>query len=58
MTGSDYWDTDTAEQYDESSSFMFAPDVLELESRAEDWRGTPFTGDSESHVSVWRTPIT
>lgn len=29
---------------------------LELESRAEDWRGTPFTGDSENHVSVWRKP--
>ena len=30
---------------------------LELESRAEDWRGNDFTGDSESHVSVWRKPI-
>ena len=30
---------------------------LELESRAADWRGTDFTGDSESHVSVWRKPV-
>ena len=30
---------------------------LELESRAEDWHGSDFTGDSESHVSVWRKPI-
>lgn len=30
---------------------------LELVSRAADWRGNDFTGDSESHVSVWRKPI-
>lgn len=29
---------------------------MELESRAADWRGSPFTSDSESHVSVWRKP--
>jgi SAM-dependent methyltransferase len=29
---------------------------LELESRASDWVGSPFTNDSESHVSVWRKP--
>ena len=29
---------------------------MELESRAADWRGSPFTTDSESHVSIWRTP--
>ena len=29
---------------------------LELEQRVADWRGTPFTSDSESHVSVWRKP--
>ena len=29
---------------------------MELESRSADWRGAPFTNDSESHVSVWRTP--
>ncbi|MDF1603698.1 class I SAM-dependent methyltransferase [Nocardioides sp. YIM 152315] len=29
---------------------------LELERRTADWRGAPFTGDSESHVSVWRKP--
>lgn len=29
---------------------------LELESRFEDWCGSPFTGDSENHVSVWRKP--
>lgn len=27
---------------------------LELERRTADWRGAPFTGDSESAVSVWR----
>jgi SAM-dependent methyltransferase len=27
---------------------------LELESRVEDWDGTPFTSESEKHVSVWR----
>lgn len=27
---------------------------MQLESRYEDWRGTPFTSGSESHVSVWR----
>ncbi len=29
---------------------------MTLERRMADWDGTPFTGDSESHVSVWRTP--
>ena len=29
MTSSDLWDTETAEQYDDSSAFMFAPDVLD-----------------------------
>lgn len=29
---------------------------MTFESREADWRGAPFTGDSESHVSVWRTP--
>ncbi|MFN8167595.1 MAG: class I SAM-dependent methyltransferase [Candidatus Nanopelagicales bacterium] len=28
---------------------------MRLESRHADWVGTPFTGDSENHVSVWRT---
>lgn len=28
---------------------------MDLESRSEDWHGTAFTHDSESHVSVWRT---
>jgi SAM-dependent methyltransferase len=27
---------------------------MELEQRMADWAGSPFTGDSESHVSVWR----
>jgi SAM-dependent methyltransferase len=27
---------------------------MELERRVADWTGAPFTGDSESHVSVWR----
>jgi SAM-dependent methyltransferase len=29
---------------------------MELERRTEDWAGTPFTADSESHVSIWRLP--
>jgi SAM-dependent methyltransferase len=29
---------------------------LELEQRLADWTGSPFTSDSESHVSVWRKP--
>ena len=29
---------------------------LALETRAADWHGTPFTSDSERHVSVWRKP--
>jgi SAM-dependent methyltransferase len=27
---------------------------MELESRAQDWHGAPFTSASQSHVSVWR----
>lgn len=27
---------------------------LDLEDRSADWHGSPFTADSESHVSVWR----
>lgn len=27
---------------------------MELESRSADWRGEPFTNDSQSHVSTWR----
>ncbi|MEO8329429.1 MAG: class I SAM-dependent methyltransferase [Candidatus Nanopelagicales bacterium] len=27
---------------------------MELESRVADWEGTPFTADSDKHVSVWR----
>ena len=29
---------------------------MELERRVADWHGAPFTTDSESHVSIWRTP--
>jgi len=29
---------------------------LELEARYADWDRSPFTGDSESHVSIWRRP--
>ncbi|WP_193609013.1 class I SAM-dependent DNA methyltransferase [Nocardioides lijunqiniae] len=29
---------------------------MELEQRVADWDGSAFTADSESHVSVWRTP--
>lgn len=28
---------------------------MELEERLADWDGRPFTSESESHVSVWRT---
>ncbi len=30
---------------------------LELENRFADWDGSPFTSDSESHVSIWRRPL-
>lgn len=30
---------------------------MTLEQRAADWDGTAFAPDSESHVSVWRTPL-
>ncbi|RYB93514.1 class I SAM-dependent methyltransferase [Nocardioides oleivorans] len=30
---------------------------MDLEQRVADWHGAPFTNDSESHVSVWRTPL-
>lgn len=30
---------------------------LDLEQRTADWQGAPFTGDSESHVSVWRKKV-
>jgi len=30
---------------------------MELEDRVADWDGSPFTSDSESHVSVWRKPV-
>jgi SAM-dependent methyltransferase len=29
---------------------------LELGQRIADWHGTPFTAESEAHVSVWRKP--
>lgn len=29
---------------------------MRLEERLADWDGSPFTSDSESHVSVWRKP--
>lgn len=29
---------------------------MSLEQRVSDWNGSPFTNDSESHVSVWRKP--
>ena len=29
---------------------------MELEERVADWDCSPFTSDSESHVSVWRKP--
>jgi hypothetical protein len=29
---------------------------MALEHRWADWQRSPFTGESTSHVSVWRTP--
>jgi hypothetical protein len=29
---------------------------MDPERRVADWDGSPFTNDSESHVSVWRKP--
>lgn len=29
---------------------------MSLERRTADWQGSPFTSDSENHVSVWRKP--
>ena len=29
---------------------------MDLECRVADWNGSPFTNDSETHVSVWRKP--
>ena len=29
---------------------------LELEARYADWRRSPFTSESESHISIWRKP--
>jgi SAM-dependent methyltransferase len=29
---------------------------MQLERRVADWNGSPFTSDSENHVSVWRKP--
>ena len=29
---------------------------MALEHRWAGWDGAPFTGESTSHVSVWRTP--
>jgi SAM-dependent methyltransferase len=30
---------------------------LELEARYADWRRSPYTSDSEAHVSIWRRPV-
>lgn len=30
---------------------------LRLEQRTADWSGSPFTSDSDHHVSVWRKPL-
>lgn len=30
---------------------------LRLEARYADWRRSPYTSDSETHVSVWRKPV-
>lgn len=30
---------------------------LQLEQRVADWDQSPFTSDSQSHISVWRKPV-
>jgi hypothetical protein len=39
-----------------TSSDMAQLAGLELEQRLAGWDGSPFTADSESHISVWRKP--
>ena len=57
MTSSDLWDAETAEHYDESSAFMFAPDVLEpVVGFLADWQATVPRWSSRSVLGGWRSP--
>jgi SAM-dependent methyltransferase len=59
-----YWrdDDDTFRQASGTFRFVWPAEMdlmaqlagLELEERVADWAGSPFTADSENHVSVWR----
>lgn len=63
-TSHHYWREDDGAARYASSSFRYIWPAecdlmaqlagMELEERLADWDGTPFTSDSESHVSVWR----
>jgi SAM-dependent methyltransferase len=65
-TSHHYWRSDDGSTRYGSSNFRYIWPAecdlmarlagLELELRVADWQGTPFTSDSESHVSVWRKP--
>lgn len=65
-TSHHYWrDDDGSIRYDVGTfryawpaecDLMAALAGLELEQRLADWDGSPFTSDSENHVSVWRKP--
>lgn len=65
-TSHHYWRRDDGAVRYAASNFRYAwPAELDLMAqlaglepvrRTADWRGTPFTGDSESAVSVWRLP--
>jgi SAM-dependent methyltransferase len=59
-----YWRSEGDAMRHSSGTFRFAWPAemdlmaqlagLELHERVADWTGSPFTSDSESHVSVWR----
>ncbi len=54
MTSSDLWDAETAQAYDESSAFMFAPDVLEPALRFWPiWPATARPWNSRSARDGW-----
>ncbi|MGY1754710.1 class I SAM-dependent DNA methyltransferase [Blastococcus sp. SYSU D01042] len=65
-TSHHYWRTDDGAVHYAASNFRYAWPAeldlmaqlagMELVRRSADWSGAPFTGDSESAVSVWRTP--
>ena len=64
MTTSDLWDAETAERYDESSAFMFTPEVLDPTVDAlagcrrvappSSWRSEPGGSPSPSSTAAWR----